>query len=104
MTRDEDRSLEMAIERAKFQYSAVWKISNEVFTKKASEILNIPIERIQVRRYIAAGELWGTLSVFVFNGSENQRYYALSKGEYVYDKLPSNIYGFTKELLNKKNQ
>jgi hypothetical protein len=79
----------------------VWRISNEVFTKKASEILNISIELIQVRVCVMAGENWGKLSVFVFNSSEDQRYYALSEGEYVYDKLPSNINEFSSALAKK---
>ena len=99
MTREEEVTIE--IEKAKTEYSPVWRISSEVFTQKASEILNIPIERIQVRRWVAAGENWGKLSVYVFNDAEEQRYYALSKGEYVYDKLPSNIDEFSGALAKK---
>ena len=62
MTREEE------IEKAKTEYSPVWRISNEVFTRRASEILNIPIERIQVLRWILAGDDWGKLCVYVFNG------------------------------------
>jgi hypothetical protein len=99
MTRAEKIAIE--IEKGKTEYSPVWIISNEVFTKKASEILNIPIERIQVRRCVMGGENWGKLSVFVFNRSEDQRYYSLSDGEYVYDKLPSNINDFSSALAKK---
>jgi len=90
------------IKKAKIEYSPVWRISSEVFTKAASEILDIDIKRLQVRRHIIAGDNWGKLSVFVFNNTEDQRYYALEKNEYVYDKLPTNINEFKNALIKLK--
>ena len=91
-----------AIESAKVEFSAVYKISTEVFTQVASEILNVPINLIQVRRCILATENFGKLYVFVFNSPENQEYYNLKKGEVCYKHLPSNIDLFTKELMKLK--
>jgi len=101
---DNEIEYEKAKELAKVEYHAAWRVSDEVFTKRASEILGVPIDRIQVRRYVGVGENWGKLYVYVFNDTEDQRFYALRNGERVYEKLPTNINEFSEMLTLKKQE
>ena len=90
------------IEDAKINYSPVYRISNEVFTKKASDVLKVPIERVQVHRNIMSGSTWGKLSVYIFKENDEEKaYYRLNNGAVVYEHLNPNIYEFEKELLVK---
>lgn len=98
---------EKQIEDAKINYSAVWNISNKTFTKKASEVLNIPIERVEVRRCIMMGDEFGKLTVFIYKENDEEKaYYRSHNGSIQYSNLSPNIYEFTSELekkiLNKK--
>jgi len=99
MTREQEVNIE--IEEAKTEYSAIWRISNEVFTKAASEVLKIDQDYLQVRRCVMAGENWGKLTVFVFNSKDVQHYYSLSDGEKAYVNLPTNIDEFKSALANE---
>lgn len=97
MTREEEVQIEL--KEAEINYSAVWRISNEVFTKKASEVLNMPIERVQVHRNIMMGASWGTLHVIVYREDDEEKaYYRLNNGAKHYDNLPPNIYEFERAL------
>lgn len=94
MTREEQVQIEL--KKAEINYSAVWRVSNEVFTKKASEALNMPIERVEVRRNIMMGNNFGTLHVIVYDDKDEERaYYRLAKH---YEYLPSNIFEFERAL------
>ena len=97
MTREEQVQLEL--KEAEINYSAVWRISNEVFTKKASEVLNMPIERVEVRRNIMMGDRFGTLHVIVYDEKDEEKaYYRLNNGAKHYEYLPPNIYEFERAL------
>lgn len=100
MTREEE--VEIELKGAEINYSAVWRISNETFTKKASEVLNIPIERLQVCRNIMMGDSFGLLSVIVYRENDEEKaYYRLNNGATKYENLPNNIYDFTSALIHK---
>lgn len=102
MTREEE--VEIEIENAKTEYSPIWKISGEVFTKKASEVLNMPIERVEVRRNIMSGNTFGTLHVIVYDEKDEEKaYYRLNNKATHHEYLPSNIHEFTNEL-KKRNE
>ena len=97
MTREEEVQIEL--KEAEINYSAVWRISNEVFTKKASEVLNMPIECVQVHRNIMMGASWGTLHVIVYDEKDEEKaYYRLNNGAKHYENLPPNIYEFERVL------
>lgn len=97
MTKQENK-----IEDAKINFSAIWRISDEVFTKKAGDVLNMPIERVEVRRCIMMGSEFGRLTVFVYKEEdEDKLYYRLNNGCIQYSNLSPNIYKFEKELKNK---
>lgn len=90
---------EKQIEDAEINYSPVWRISGEVFTKKASELLNMPIERVEVRRCIAMGIGWGKLTVYVYQEDDDEKaYYRLHNGSTQYVNLSPNIYEFQSAL------
>lgn len=56
---------------AEINYSAIFSISNEVFSKKASEVLNVPLG-IEVRRNIMSGPSWGKLCVYVYDENDTE--------------------------------
>ncbi len=87
------------IEKAKIDYNPVWRISNETFTKAASELLNIPIECVEVRRCIMSGTQFGRLTVYVYSESDEfKEYYDLRNGAIRHTNLSPNINEFKKEL------
>lgn len=93
---------EKQIEDAKINFSAVWRISDEVFTKKASEVLNMPIERVEVRRCIMMGNEFGKLTVYVYKEDDDGKaYYRLNNGSKQYSNLPPNIYEFQSALAKQ---
>lgn len=97
MTREEQIQIEL--KEAEINYSAVWRISNEVFTKKASEVLNMPIERVEVRRNIMMGNTFGTLHVIVYDEKDEEKaYYRLNNGAKHYEYLSPNIFEFERAL------
>jgi hypothetical protein len=97
MTREEEVQIEL--KEAEINYSAVWRISNEVFTKKASEVLNMPIERVEVRRNIMMGSTFETLHVIVYDEKDEEKaYYRLNNNAKHYEYLPQNIYEFERAL------
>jgi hypothetical protein len=88
-----------AIEDSKINYSAAYGVSEAVFTQKASEVLNVPIDRVEVRRNIMSGKSFGTLHVIVYEGEDQEKaYYRLNNKATHYDNLPSNIYEFEEDL------
>ncbi len=90
---------------AEINYSAALRISNKVFTKKASDILNVPIERVEVHRNIMIGKSFGTLHVIVYHEKDEEKaYYRLNNGAKHYEYLPPNIYEFEKELVRRENK
>jgi hypothetical protein len=91
-----------AIRDSEIEYSPIWKVSHEIFTKKASEILGVPTDRISVNRNIMMGNDFGTLSVIVYLETDEERqYYRIHNGATRYKKLPSNIYEFERVLREK---
>jgi hypothetical protein len=100
MTREEQIQIEL--KEAEINYSAVWRISSEVFTKKASEILNMPIERVEVCRNIMMGNSFGTLHVIVYDEKDEEKaYYRLNNKAKHYEYLPPNIYEFERALAKE---
>jgi len=99
----EEKSFEQQLEEAKINYSPIYKISGEVFTQTACEILNIPIERMEVRRHIGGGGHFGTLTVYVYlENDEDKQYYHFENGATHYEHLSPNIDKFKKELKEGK--
>ncbi len=95
---------EQQIEDAKINYSAIWRISREVFMKKASETLNIPIERLELCRCIMMGNEFGKLTVYVYKKDDTEKaYYRLNNGSVQYTNLSPNIYEFENQLKNYDN-
>ena len=92
-------SEEQEIEDAKINFSTIQKISNIVFLQKASEVLNIPVERVEVRRCIVMGNGYGKLTEYVYKEDDKKKeYYQLSNGSKQYFNLSPNIFEFEKEL------
>lgn len=92
---------DVELKNAEVNFSPIWKISEEVFTKKASEILNIPIERVEVRRNIMMGNTFGTLHVIIYDEKDKEKaYYRLNNGAKHFENLPSNIFEFASALAN----
>jgi hypothetical protein len=93
------------IEDAKINYSAVYRISDEIFTQVACEVLNIPISRVQITRCISIGSEFGKLTVHVYKeDDERKAYYAFDNGAIRYDYLSANINEFKNELKTKSNK
>lgn len=93
---------EEQIKDAEINYSGIYNVSEVVFTKKASEILNIPITRVEVRRNIMAGSSFGKLHIIVYDENDTeQQYYHLSNKAVHYHNMPQNIYDFENELIKK---
>jgi len=98
----EDVRVQQALKDAEINYAPVWQVSNSVFTKKASEVLNTPIERVEVRRNIMIGKNFCTLHVIVYDESDEEKaYYRLNNGAKHYDCLPTNIHDFASALALK---
>lgn len=94
---------EEAIEKAKIDYHPAFTISNETFTQAAAEILNVPIERVEVRRCILMGDEFGKLTVYLYKEDDLYKiYYWSDNGAIQYTHLSPNIYKF-KEELNQKS-
>lgn len=96
---------DVELKNAEVNFSPIWKISEEVFTKKASEILNIPIERVEVRRNIMMGNTFGTLHVIIYDEKDKEKaYYRLNNGAKHYENLPPNIFEFERKLTKQCQQ
>lgn len=95
MSPEEEKSLKDAVTN----YATHLKISREVFTKKASEILEIPIDRVEVRHSTSSELNSKTLTVFVYDETDKEKaYYRRGNGSVHYEELPTNIYDFEKSL------
>lgn len=91
---------DIEIEKAKVDYSAIYRISNEVFTQAACDILDIPMDLLEVRRNIMSGKNFGTLCVIIYQKDDTEKaYYRLDNKAIHYDYLPPNIDEFKKALI-----
>lgn len=86
------------IEKAKINYSPVWRISNEVFKKTACDVLGTDLHNTEIKRHVGSGCNWGKLGVYVYSKGSSQTFYALSIGDKEYFPLSSNIDEFKKGL------
>jgi hypothetical protein len=92
------KSEEDQIAEARINYSAIYRVSGEVFREKAREIFNVPIERVYVGRVIQGND-FGTLNVILFSEKDEYRqYYHFENNSIHYNQLPPNIYEFEKTL------
>ncbi len=95
---------EEALKDAEINYSPNKRISSQVFTKKASEVLNVPIQRVEVRRTIFNGDGFGTLTVFVYAETDQEKlYYKTDNRTKRYKYLPTNIHAFENELNKRES-
>lgn len=88
-------------DQAHIHYSPLWKVSNEVFTKAAAEILGVSVDRVEVRRCVLSGKNHGKLTVYVYGKYTTKRvYYHMDKSTMTIRFLSPQIDEFKKSLAD----
>lgn len=95
--------IEESIENAKINYNSVLSISNRLFTQKASEILGISVDRLEIRKSTENRGFEGNkLNVYIYREGDNlKHYYQVNNGSVSYRNLSLNIFEFETELKSR---
>lgn len=90
-------------EEIRIQHQLLDGVTEEAYLLLASQILNVPVDRIQIRKHTTF-ENAGRLIVTVYKSAEKNEYRKLRAGDFEYRGLPKDMEQFTEKLKILKEQ